>query len=967
MTSPSPAVLDLVTSLSRSRPGLEIDVSSLTRAQFAYDASNYRLTPQAVAHPRDVDDVVAIVRQAHRLKLPITTRGSGTSMAGNAVGTGLVLNLARHMNRVLRVDDDARTATVEAGVVLDSLQEVVRPYGLMFGPDPSSHSRATLGGMIGNDACGNHSVAYGRTGDHVLELDLVLADGVRVRADSTGITAVDPADEQRVRVLERGLRELIQSHLAVLRTELDRVPRQVSGYHLHQLLPERGFDVARSLVGSEGTLAIVVAATVQLVSRPSLNGLTVIGYDDIAAAAEDVPTILELKPAAVEGMDQAIVETMRARRGEAAVGQMPEGNAWLYVEFLEDDPDLIAHKVAQLKDRVRAEGRAREVRWVTSGPERAAIWRVREDGAGLSAIGPGGIRTWPGWEDAAVAPDRLASYLRDFRNLLQAHGFDGVLYGHFGAGCIHVRINFTTDTAAGRDAMRSFVVAAAELVTSHGGTLSGEHGDGRSRSELLPLMYTPTVMSAFAQLKTIWDPDGMLNPGVLINPDALSANIPSAPPALPATFALVDDDGDLAKAAGRCIGIGRCIADTGGVMCPSYRATHDEKDSTRGRARALQSWAARADTPDTADGADILRTLDLCLSCKACSTDCPTGTDMATYKSEFLHQHYRGQMRPLTHYTLGWLPTALRATRWIAPVVNAMLSSRWVVRALPRLAGITSERRMPRFASSRSISRELAQVPRSGGRALLFVDSFTRGFRPELVGSAQRVLAAAGVQVELAPDVCCGLTWITTGQLGVARRVLRRTVRLLNRPAASSLPIIVLEPSCASALAHDLPALLQHDDARAVAGRVLTFDQALHTLADPEWEYPELPENGTLQTHCHEYATFRSHKQSDSLRGHGMTNLQEATGCCGLAGNFGFEADHYSTSVAVAGQALLPALDRSSESDVVLADGFSCATQISQLRPDRKPLHLAQLLDALLAERSAAPDQQPESQGRPVS
>ncbi|OBF13688.1 FAD-binding and (Fe-S)-binding domain-containing protein [Mycobacterium sp. ACS4331] len=965
--TPTPAVRELVASLSRSRPGLDIDVSPLARAQFSYDASNYRLTPEAVAHPRDVDDVVAVVREAHRLRIPITTRGSGTSMAGNAVGTGVVLNFGRHMNRVLHVDDDARTATVEAGVVLDTLQDAVREHGLMFGPDPSSHSRATLGGMIGNDACGNHSVAYGRTGDHVLALDLVLADGVRARADSHGITAADPADEPRVRSIEQGLRGLIRDHLATLRTELDRVPRQVSGYHLHQLLPERGFDVARSLVGSEGTLAVVVAATVQLVSRPSANGLTVIGYDDIAQAAEDVPTILELKPAAVEGMDQAIVETMRARRGESSVGQMPEGSAWLYVEFLEDDPELVAHKVAHLKDRLRTEGRAREVRWVTSAPERAAIWRVREDGAGLSAIGPGGVRTWPGWEDAAVAPDRLADYLRDFRDLLQVHGFDGVLYGHFGAGCIHVRINFTTDTTAGREAMRSFVVAAAELVTRHGGTLSGEHGDGRSRSELLPVMYGPETMSAFAQLKRIWDPDGLLNPGVLVDPDALSAHIPSAPPALPAAFALVDDDGDLAKAAGRCIGIGRCIADTGGVMCPSYRATHEEKDSTRGRARALQSWAARADIPDTADGRDILHTLDLCLSCKACSTDCPTGTDMATYKSEFLHQHYQGRMRPLTHYTLGWLPTALRATRWVAPVVNAMLSSPAVVRTLPRVAGITSQRPMPRFASSRTISRELATVPRSGGEALLFVDSFTRGFRPELVGSAQRVLAAAGVRVELAPQACCGLTWITTGQLGVARRVLRRTVRRLNQPAVSGLPIIVLEPSCASALAHDLPGLVQHDDARAVAGRVLTFDQALHQLADPEWRYPELPESGTLQTHCHEYATFRSHKQSDSLRRHGMTNLREATGCCGLAGNFGFEADHYSTSVAVAGQALLPALDRTAQDDVVLADGFSCATQIGQLRPDRRPLHLAQLLDQLLTEQPTPADQRSQGRHRPLT
>jgi FAD/FMN-containing dehydrogenase/Fe-S oxidoreductase len=948
VTSPS-GIAELVGTLDRLHPGLCIDASPLTRAQFAYDASNYRLTPAAVAHPRDIDDVIALVREAHRLHIPVTTRGSGTSMAGNAVGTGVVINMARHMNKVLAVDTDTSTATVEAGAILDKLQDAVRGHGLMFGPDPSSHSRATLGGMIGNDACGNHSVAYGRTGDHVVSLEVILADGLHLRVDNQGVRAIDPADEERVHALEARLRGLVDNHLAVLRTELDRIPRQVSGYHLHHLLPERGFDVARSLVGSEGTLAIVVAATVRLVARPRHSGLIVIGYDDVVAAAADTPSILELHPAAIEGMDSSIVETMRARRGPNSVGAMPDGDAWLYIEFLEDDTEVIAEKSARLVDRVRAQGRARDIKRVTEAPERAALWRVREDGAGLSAIGPGGVRTWPGWEDAAVAPAKLADYLQDFRKLLAEHGFEGVMYGHFGAGCVHVRINFTTDSPAGRDAMRRFVLAAAALVAHHGGTLSGEHGDGRARSELLPAMYTDTAIAVFAELKRTWDPAGILNPGVLVDPDALDAHLPIAAPPLPTTFALAADRGDLSRAVSRCVGIGRCVADTGGVMCPSYRATHDETDSTRGRARALQTWAARTATPDPMAAADVLQTLDLCLSCKACATDCPTGTDMATYKSEFLHRTYRRRLRPLTHYSLGWLPVVARATQWIAPVVNAALGRQAIRNTLPRLAGVTRERPLPRFASRRAISRHLAEVPRTGGDALLLVDSFTRAFRPELVASAARVLAAAGVRVQLAPQVCCGLTWITTGQLGVARRVLRRAVDRLTRDGLAELPIIMLEPSCAAALAHDMPGLLSHENAEAMARRVITFDHALHTLADPDWTYPNLPENGTLQTHCHEYATFHSHKQSGSLRAHGMTNLREAIGCCGLAGNFGFEATHYETSVAVAGHSLLPTLDRGTDSDVVLADGFGCATQIAQLRPDRKPLHLAQLLDRLLS------------------
>jgi FAD/FMN-containing dehydrogenase/Fe-S oxidoreductase len=945
----------LASALSQARPGLLIDTSALARSQYGYDASNYRVTPAAVAYPRDTEDVAALVRAAADRKLPVISRGSGTSMAGNAIGPGIVLDFARHMNHVLAIDPVGRTATVQAGTILDELQTHAARHRLMFGPDPSSHSRATLGGMIGNDACGNHSVAYGRTSDHVVSLEVVLADGTPAVVTGTGIEAVEARHADRVAAIERQLRQLAQDNLATLRTELDRIPRQVSGYHAHRLLPERGFDVARALVGSEGTLAIIVTATLALLDRPTHSSLVIVGYDDLIQAAEDVPTILRFGPTAIEGMDEEIVDTMRARRGPDAVAPLPAGRAWLYVEFAGADESELGETAAKLVAALTASGRSRHTRVVHTAVERAALWRVREDGAGLAANLVDGERSWPGWEDAAVAPANLAQYLREFRQLLTVHGYRGVLYGHFGAGCVHVRINFDTSTDAGLGRMRAFLLQAAGLVARHGGTLSGEHGDGRARSELLPIMYSQRLLDVFAQFKTIFDPESLLNPGIIIDPDPVQARIPLAPKPIPASFRLGHDHGDLAHAVGRCVGIGRCVAPTGGVMCPSYRATGHERDSTRGRARALQDMMSGTGTiTDGFASTEVLDTLDLCLSCKACSTDCPTGTDMATYKSEFLHRHYRHRIRPISHYTLGWLPAAAALATSVAPLVNRLLALPGVRRFLPRLAGVTERRQLPTFVARRRGRALLAAIPSSGGEALLFVDTFTRAFRPELATAAARVLADAGIAVSIAPRVCCGLTWTTTGQLDTARRMLRRTAQTLTRAEHTDKPIIVLEPSCAAALAGDLPELLGTDDAHAVAARIHTFDHALHTLAAPDWSYPTLPADGVLQTHCHEHATFPAHKQSASLRTHGMSNLNEAVGCCGLAGNFGYEADHYDTSIAVAGIALTPALERAAPNAVILADGFGCRTQIEHLQPHRHPVHLAELLDDLIAAAEPA-------------
>ncbi|MDT0220847.1 FAD-binding and (Fe-S)-binding domain-containing protein [Gordonia sp. AC31] len=979
--------MDIAAELTRL--GVDADSSTRRLAEYSYDASNYRVPPLAVTFPRTAREVATVVGWCHEHRVPVVPRGGGTSMGGNAIGPGVVIDLSRHLDRVLSVDAESATAVAGAGIVLTSLAAEARAATdgtLTFAPDPSSASRATLGGAIGNDACGNHSVRHGRTSDHIVELHLVTAEGLLLTATRDGLRATDPADGAavtRAAEITGSLRELTAANLAILRTQLETIPRQVSGYHLAKLLPENGFDVARALVGSEGTCAIVVSASVALVPVATSQLLLSIGYRSPADAARDVPAILPFAPSAIEGIDRKIVATMAARRGRESVAGLPAGSAWLFVDLDEhsaaaqSESDVPA-TAKRLLDHLRAQGRMIGAAVVDDPVHRKALWRVREDGAGLSSrladpddesIGDG-YESWPGWEDAAVAPERLADYLDDFAGLLDHHGLTGVMYGHFGAGCMHVRITFDLRSAEGRTVMARFCTEAAELVVRHGGSLSGEHGDGRARSELLPIMYSPAMMSAFARFKAIWDPHGILNPGSIVDPppittDLALADVPrrSWPTSFtlghdtagpdPAELPLIDP---FVHAVQGCIGVGRCRADAGGVMCPSYKATRDEKDSTRGRARVLQDMVRTAPTVD--DGwrsTDVAEALELCLSCKACSTDCPTGVDMATYKSEFLDHHYRRRLRPLSHYSLGWMPAWLSAAGLAAPVLNRALRSRLSGLAA-RAGGLDPRRTMPAFASHRARRTHLgplAPVDESSS-VVLFVDSFTRAFRPHVATAVAEVLRAAhsvdraSDPVGCASDNCCGLTWISTGQLGRARKVLRRTVADLDD--GTDRPIVVVEPSCAAALAKDLPELIPTEAARRVAARVRSFAAHLPALLDAGWRPPALPDEVTLQTHCHEYAVFGARVGVAALEALGVT-VHTADGCCGVAGNFGFEKGHYEVSMAVAENGLAPAL-RDDPHRPVVTDGFSCAMAVEHLatvddalshgRP--RGVHLAELL-----------------------
>ncbi|WP_436949929.1 FAD-binding and (Fe-S)-binding domain-containing protein [Streptomyces sp. SudanB52_2052] len=950
----------------------DVGFGALDRALVTMDASNYRRVPYGVVAPVDADDVAAVLEVCRRQGVPVVPRGGGTSIAGQATGTGVVLDFTRHMNRLLALDPGARTAVVQPGLVLDRLQEAAAPHGLRFGPDPSTHSRCTLGGMIGNNSCGSHSVAWGTTADSVRELDVVTARGERLRLGRDWAGAPD------------GLRALVEGDLARLRTGFPELPRRISGYALDALLPERGADVARSFCGSEGTLGVLTEAVVRLVEAPRARALAVLGYADESAAAEAAAGLLPLSPLTVEGMAADLVPSAAA---------LPRGGAWLFVE-------TGGESAAEARARAEAIVRAADVLdalVVTDAAGQRALWRIREDASGTATRMPDGSEAWPGWEDCAVPPARLGAYLRDFRALLAAHGLRGTPYGHFGDGCIHVRIDFDLLTEAGVARFRRFSEELAELVVAHGGSLSGEHGDGQARAELLPRMYGAETVRLFERVKGVWDPDDLLNPGMLVRPAPLDTGLrfsvlPREP--VDVAFGYPADGGDFSAAVRRCVGVAKCRTTSvsgSAVMCPSFRATGAEEHSTRGRARLLHEMLAGEVVTDGWRSAEVRDALDLCLSCKGCRSDCPVGVDMATYKAEFLHHHYAGRRRPAAHYVMGWLPVWLRAvartrTAWLVNALSRLRPLAWVAK---RLGGIAPEREIPRVAS-RTFSRwweqrrahrpsgdgQPAQRPSAGGDlVVLWPDTFTEHLSPSVGQAAVRVLEAAGLRVALPPTVrlekppvgdgrtvaldplsllrgrgrvCCGLTYVSTGQLDRARAVLRRTLDLMEPVLETDAPVVVLEPSCAAALRADVPELL-HDDPRAarLAAKVLTFAETLERHA-PGWTPPRLDRPVAGQTHCHQHAVLGD-AADRRLRRAARLSGELSGGCCGLAGDFGFEKGHYEVSAACAEEQLLPSVRNAPDGAVVLADGFSCRTQLEQLAGVRGR-HLAEVLAAALEE-----------------
>ena len=1010
--------------LTDLRALIDVDASSGTRARYSSDAGLTRIPPLAVAFPRTPEQAIAAFDLARAHGVPLTARGGGTSCASNAIGPGLVLDFSRHMNRVISIDPEARTATVEPGCVGSTLQAAAAKHGLRFGPDPSSQNRATIAGMVANNACGPHATAWGRTSDNIVSLDCVDGQGRRFTATTSHETTLSDVP---------GLASLIDSNLAPIRTELGRFKRQVSGYSLEHLTPEGGRNLAAMLTGTEGTLVLILSITVRLVPLPDAPVLAALGYRSMIDAADDVPALLAHSPLAVEGMDRRLVDVVRAHKGPGAVPALPDGEGWLLVEVGAPGEDVTASL-----ERARAlcaDSAAIDTVVYPPGAQASALWRIRADGAGLGGRTPpdgeggGDQQAWPGFEDAAVPPENLGAYLRDFTALMEEFDIDGLLYGHFGDGCVHVRLAMPLETPEGVAHSRAFLQSAARICAAHGGSVSGEHGDGRARGELLRFMYSPAMLDLFARVKHVFDPDNLLNPGVLASPmdeaeaasRARARNAGSALELQPGVdpldfglrrvaarpmpadggFAFTHDGGDFTAAVHRCTGVGKCRAGVSGTfMCPSYLATREEKDVTRGRARILQE-AANSQLIKAIDSPEVLEALDLCLACKACSADCPAGVDMARYRSEALFRTYRGRIRPLSHYTLGWLPRLTRVTARVpglAAVANAVMSVAPLRSLAFRIIGLDPRRGMPALqsgtftawarrhsllassvptltpddaVSSGTASSDAATDAReregatassmadspilSGPRdpsgrpyALVWADSFSQTLDDAGARAVVDVLETNGFAPIVAPDACCGLTWITTGQLAGAKKHLASLLGVLAPFAASGIPIVGVEPSCTAVLRDDLLDLLPEDPRSAlVSSATRTLAEVLSALPASARHLPSLEGVEIVaQPHCHHYSVMGWDTDQALLESLGA-RVRRLEGCCGLAGNFGMEAGHYDLSVAVASHSLLPSLAAQPDA-VYLADGFSCRTQAAQLA-GRGGVHLA----TLLAGRSA--------------
>jgi len=923
----TPELAELRGELRRRGMGEVLDTSRLARALYSSDASLYRVSPQAVARPRTVDELEAVLEVARAAGIAVTTRGAGTSCAGNAVGPGLVVDVARHLNAILAIDPEARTARVEPGVVQAALQAAAAPFGLRFGPDPSTHNRCTIGGMIGNNACGPRALGYGKTADNVVALQVITGGGERVRFGPDGEGAASAVAER--------LQSLVAGNLGTIRPEFGRFGRQVSGYSLQHLLPENRFDVARFLAGTEGTLGVVTEATVRLVADAPHKIMVALGYASMAEAGDAATAVLPHSPTAAEGLDRRIVEVVRRTRGEAAVPPLPRGDGWMLVELVGDGRAELVRRA----DALVAEAAALDALVVADPVQALALWRIREDGAGLAGVSLA-RPAYGGWEDAAVPPSRLGAYLRDFDALLDEHGLDGLPYGHFGDGCVHVRIDFPLTDPGGPARFRSFVEQAAQLVARYGGSMSGEHGDGRARSALLPAMYSPAALALFGQVKACFDPDNRLNPGVLVDPAPVEADL--------RTTALTAKFDHFAAEVHRCTGVAKCLADTTaglGVMCPSYLATREEKDSTRGRARVLQEMINGSTIRKGWASAAVHSALDLCLSCKGCARDCPTGIDMAAYKAHVLDRTYAGRLRPRSHYALGWLPRWARIiTRHpaLARLVNLTTATPGLRRLVRWSAGVDQRRTLPRFAEQ-AARRRVTLPPADGGQpVVVWVDSFSDGFAGRGVEAVVEVLIAAGYAPRfLDRPACCGLTWISTGQLDGARRQLRAALDVLHPVVTAGVPVVGLEPSCTAVWRGDAAELLPGDE-RVAAVRSGVFTLAELLSRTDGWSPPDLSGIEVLaQPHCH-HASVLGWATDAALLNASGASVTTVGGCCGLAGNFGVEQGHYEVSVKIAEHDLLPAAAAHPDA-VVLADGFSCRTQLAELA-GRSSITLAELL-----------------------
>jgi FAD/FMN-containing dehydrogenase/Fe-S oxidoreductase len=837
---------------------------------------------------------------------------------------------------VLGIDPARRTARVRPGTVLDDLRGSALRHGLTFGPDPATHGWCTVGGMIGNNSCGVHSLTTGRTSDNVEELEILTYDGLRLRVGGTPEAEIDRIVRSGGRRGEiyRRLRELRDRYAGLIRERFPRLSRRVSGFNLDDLLPERGFHVARALAGSEGTCVTFLEATVRLTPAPKARVLAVLGYPDVVRAAESVPEVLAAGPIGLEGMDRFLVDNEFTRRSyRETLALLPPGDAWLLVEFGGES----------LKEALERARRLSNALLVETPAEQARIWQVREAAVATTSRDPRLGDGWPGWEDSAVPPERLAPYLRDLLALLARHGLGAALYGHFGEGCLHARIDFDFRTPEGIRTYRTFMEEAADLVVAHGGSLSGEHGDGQQRGELLPRMFGEELVQAFREFKAIWDPGNRMNPGKKVDPYPLDTDLR---PALrlanpPVAFGYPGDAGGFARAVTRCVGVGKCRKEAGGIMCPSFQATREEQHSTRGRARLLFEMLEGGVIRDGWRSEEVHEALDLCLACKGCRAECPAGVDMASYKAEFLHHHYAGRPRPRAAYAMGLIPWWARLASGFPGIANGMTQGPFSG-ILKKLGGVHPDRSLPAFA--RRTFRDGFAARSGTPTVLLWPDTFTNFFQPRIAHAAVEVLEAAGHRVGIPRQVlCCGRPLYDFGMLDLARRQLRQILASLRPEIAAGLPVVGLEPSCVAVFRDELVNLFPEDEAaHRLSAQTFTLAEF---LVREGFEPPRRSGEAIVQGHCHHHSVMGMDADRTLLSRLGVDFKILDAGCCGMAGAFGFEAEHYEVSLAVAGQGLLPAVRAAGPEVLILADGFSCREQIGQLT-GRGARHLAEVLVA---------------------
>ncbi len=938
----------------------EVRFDDASRALYATDASNYRQVPIGLVLPLDTDDVVATIAACRSVGAPVLSRGAGTSLAGQCCNVAVVLDFSKYMHGITAMDAAARTARVQPGIVLDRLRDAAEVHELTFAPDPATHSRCTLGGMIGNNSCGVHALMGGKTVDNIESLEILLYDGTRMQVGRTTedeLASIITKGGRKGQIYA-GLKRLRDTYSQLVRERFPDIPRRVSGYNLDQLLPENGFNVARALVGSEGTCVTILEATCELKPSPQHRRLVALGFADAFIAADHVPAVLALKPIGLEGFDGLLVDFMlRKNLVVDDVKLLPAGRGFLLCEFGGDTPEEVDAMTEALLQLVPSLAEQPFVARYTAA-EAARVWKVREAALGASVFVPGEESGWEGWEDSAVPPERLGAYLRELFQLIESYGYRSPMYGHFGQGCVHLRISFALKTAEGVAAYRRFIDEAADIVLKYGGSFSGEHGDGQSRAALLPKMFGPELMDAFREFKALWDPLNRMNPGKLIDPIAVYDPVENlrvgagyASAEAKTWFSYAGDAGSFADATTRCVGVGACRKQDGGTMCPSYMATQEEAHSTRGRAHLLWEMLQGDVLKGGWRNEQVKDALDLCLSCKACKTECPVNVDMATWKAEFLAHFYEGRRHPLQHYAFGHMDRWARLASIAPALANLPLRVPGLASVMKRVLDVAPQRTLPQFAAKSFRAgfhaRQAGAAEAAGGKpVLLWADTWNNYFYPQALHAAAKVLAATGHTVRVpAKHVCCGRPLYDFGFLDEARRYLLRILDKFEPEIRAGVPVVMLEPSCASVFRDELLSFFPHDERAILLSRQTTMlSEVLAGENVSGWVPPQMVGRKiVVQGHCHQKALMTMKDELALLRATGAEVDLLDSGCCGMAGPFGFERDKFDVSQRIAERVLLPAVRDAGPADVVVSNGFSCREQISQ-NTARRGVHMAEVM-----------------------